>query len=324
MSPSARRADPPPRPTFVFKGTIRRVGDTTMKDVPADTRTAVVQVEHVIESPQDLTRLAGQEITVQLAGRGSPKAGAEMVFHTIPLMFGESVLVKSLKQERATKARAARAAGGDPVERKAARDLQERAHDADVIVSGRVVTVTLPEEIPPPLGAVSAAAAKPARIRPISEHDPKWRDASVEVEAVHKGRPGLQTIKVRFPASTDVRWYKSPKFQPGQHGTFILHKTPMPPAASPARLAATRRAATKVEPEVYTALHPADFQPDTEAPAVASMISRAATSTSGSGIRGSGSDRRKTTKKKTAKKKTAKKGSGSTPPRKKRAAGTPG
>lgn len=85
---------------------------------------------------------------------------------------------------------------------------------ADVVVSGRV-------------GEVRAAAVRQPRGTiqlPITEHDPQWREAVVEVTAVHKGRRVPRSIRVRFPASTDVAWARAPKLHAGQQGTFLLKR----------------------------------------------------------------------------------------------------
>src|SRR5206468_3981696 len=157
----------------------------------------------------------------------------QLIFHTIPLMFGDSVSVRAVTQEPFTAAQAAMAASaGDPVARKASRDLQDRFANADVVVSGRVKAVTLPAGGTERRNGVATSAANSASAgRPVSEHDPKWRDAIVEVDAVHKGRLAQRTISVRFPESTDVRWYRAPKFRPGQQGFFMLQKGTIESAA---------------------------------------------------------------------------------------------
>ena len=93
----------------------------------------------------------------------------------------------------------------------------------------------------------------PAVHKPISEHDPLWREAVVAVDAVEKGHhPGDQAV-VQFPASRDVAWYRVPKLQEGQQGVFLLHKPPV--AGRARRLAAVVRfgdgsptATSRVEP----------------------------------------------------------------------------
>lgn len=272
MAAARQGREEPPKPTFVFKGTVKKLNSATMKQVSADHRTAVVRVDEVVEANPELARLAGQDVTVQLSGRAKIPVGRQLVFHTIPLMFGETVFVQAVKQEPLAAAKAAMAAGGgDPVARKASHDLQDRFTEADVVVSGRVKAVTLPaEETDRRDGAATAAAKSTSAGRPVSEHDPKWRDAVVEVDAIHKGRHAKRTITVRFPDSTDVRWYAAPKFRPGQQGFFMLKKSTLKSAPKGKRAAARARgsASAPASGPVYTALHPGDFQPYNEADAM--------------------------------------------------------
>jgi hypothetical protein len=92
--------------------------------------------------------------------------------------------------------------------------VDERFAAADVVVSGRV-------------GQLRAAAPSAPRGKmpgPITEHDPQWQEAVVEVTAVHKGRRVPRSVRVRFPASTDVAWARAPKLHAGQQGTFLLKR----------------------------------------------------------------------------------------------------
>jgi hypothetical protein len=285
MATARRAREEPPKPTFVFTGTVKKLNSATMKQVSADGRTAVVRVDEVVEANAELARLAGQDVTVQLSGRAKIPVGGRFVFHTVPLMFGESVSVQSVQQEPLAAAGAARAAGGDPVARKASHDLQDRFADADVVVSGRVKAVTLPpEETDRSAGVATRAVKSVAPGRPVSEHDPKWRDAIVEVDSIHKGQHAKKAITVRFPESTDVRWYTAPKFRPGQQGVFMLRKSTLTPAPKGKRAAARARgsAAAPGSGPVYTALHPADFQPYSQA-AATGLTRLAAASKKGKG-----------------------------------------
>src|SRR5262249_26787932 len=234
-----RRQDPP-RPTFVFKGTIRKLNPASTRRMRGRGRTAVTRVNEVIEASGDLARLAGQDITVQLSGRAKIPVGRELIFHTIPVMYGDSVLVQSVKQEPATGVHTA--LGSEPPVRRASRELQDRLAAADLVGSGRVTTVTLP----PKETHLSGVSTSGSPGRPVSEHDPKWRDALVAVDAVHKGHLRGKTLVVRFPDSTDVRWYRAPKFHPGQEGFFVLQKKRLgaPPGRKRARRAATGAPAT--------------------------------------------------------------------------------
>src|SRR5712691_4692866 len=108
------------------------------------------------------------------------------------------------------------AAAPDPAHAAANQKIRERAAEASVVITGKVVAIGLPG------ATVAAMAGGPAPPRRISEHDPFWREAIVEVQAVHKGTVGKNQVVLRFPSSTDVRWHRAPKFQTGQQGVFSL------------------------------------------------------------------------------------------------------
>jgi hypothetical protein len=109
-------------------------------------------------------------------------------------------------------------------------------------------------------------APQPKRI---SEHDPLWQEAVVEVTGTEKGGPAKQIV-VRFPSSRDVRWYKAPKFTPGQEGVFILRKSTKDAVPGAAKALAAGRA--RVGPEVYSVEHSADFQPMHRAESIKTLL----------------------------------------------------
>jgi hypothetical protein len=256
-------------PTFIFQGTIEEVKRATMKQVPVDKRTVIVTVDQVIEAPKNLAKFCGHRITVQLSGTQKVKPGQQFIFHTHSLIFGDSIAVQSVKQEaiKQTKAHAALLSrGGDPVMHRQNRETEKRFESADMVVSGKVTDVRLPAE------TVAAGKGKAATVaKPVSEHSPHWREAVVEIDDVHKGKHSRKNVVIRFPASTDVRWYKAPKFQPGQQGFFMLHKTALAKEAKPAAKGKAKAAKPAVV-EAYTALNPMDFQPYSEQGGVRRII----------------------------------------------------
>jgi hypothetical protein len=266
-----------PKATFVFLGTIKKVRAATMRSVPVDDRTAVVRVEQVIEAPANLAHLAGTDVTVGLAGRAKAAVGRQFMFHAVGWIFGDSIALRALKQEAVTGSHAAvLARGGNPAEHRANRELQERVAEADLVVSGKVITIQLPEGAAPLTRAARGTMAISSR--PVSEHDPKWREAVVAVDDVHKGSHAAESVTVVFPASTDVRWFKAPKFEVGQQGLFVLHKEDVEPAARPKERsvgAGKAKAVKDKETPVYTALHPQDFQPYSQQERVSNAIGAA-------------------------------------------------
>jgi hypothetical protein len=236
---------------FIFKGTVRKLKATNMPGVPVNDRTALVRVDEIIHAPEALSHYAGQEITVQLGGRKKVKKGQQAIFYANGWLFGDSVAVQSIDHMDVEKAPAAFAlAAGDPVKNLARKEAQVRLGDADVVVSGRVTSVRVPTDV---AAARALGGAEPTPTGRISEHDPDWRIAEIQVDAVHKGKHQGKTATVRFPSSQDVMWHDAPKFHAGQEGFFMLHKTD--------EGAAGVRAALVTDKGDYVALHPGDFQP---------------------------------------------------------------
>ncbi len=279
---------------FVFVATVQKLRASNVAEVEDTRRTVVAHVDRVEKGPQNMARFVGRDVTIKLATGETVREQEQARFFTNGWLFAETLAVESLGHEpveppataprrrgiaRAAAAEAGRAAlaaaaaageeMAEPAARLKASAIAERLAGADVVVRGRVTAVRVAQTEAPPRrtgarGVAAAAAAAPVRRR-ISEHDPEWREAEIEVDEVVKG--GLQTnrVVVRFPGSNDVRWYKAPKFEPGQEGSFILQKSAAPATAAARRTRAGARslaaAAGAAGAETFTALDPDDFQP---------------------------------------------------------------
>jgi hypothetical protein len=238
--------------SFVFTGTVQRLNDTTMSHLPTNELAAVVRVDEVIQGPDILQQIGGEEVTVY-ADALDLQPGEQATFYTQGITFGESIAVHAKEIRPAgVGAVAAAEAAVDPAANLRAQRAEERFTSADLVVFGRVTAIV--DATPP--AVMGATALDEDDTGPgISEHEPLWKKAIVEVQEVHKGNPGPgETVEIQFPASTDVMWYRAPKFQPGQEGVFMLHKDE--PKAE-----ASVMAAVFEEERPFTALDPADFQP---------------------------------------------------------------
>jgi hypothetical protein len=78
----------------------------------------------------------------------------------------------------------------------------------------------------------------------------------VTFKSVHKGSVAKKQVVLRFPSSTDVRWYRAPKFHAGQQGVFSLR-----PDQVSGHIAFGEAAASFSPEAAFTCLHSADFQP---------------------------------------------------------------
>ncbi len=251
-----------PDATFVFKGTIKKPKASNVSQAPAGERTAVVTVDEAIEAPPNLAAYTGQDITVELSSKRKVTTGEKLIFHATPWLYAENLAVRSLEEE--VDSGAARR-GANAVRQPAEREFRKHFDTADLVISGKVVAVRLPQKS---ASSTRKAAAQAQTTTRVSEHDPKWREAIIEVDQVHKGKSARRQVIVRFPSSTDVAWRRAPKFQAGQQGYFMLHKT----ARSAGSTSKKKQAGSKVAAtDSYTISHAQDFQPYT-AEAMKSLI----------------------------------------------------
>jgi hypothetical protein len=219
--------------TFTFVGTVAKLNAATMADVPVTESTAVVTVDEVLRAPQMLADLAGTDITVQLKSAQQIQEGQQATFFTNGWIYGQSIAVQEVGhvEGRVGDERAAELAVRSPgtPENRTLR-LQQRLADADVAVVGTVSSISVLEQRPR---------------GPITEHDPEWREATIDVHSVEKGDLPQDRITVVYSASDDVRWHSTPTFHVGQSGIFLLNKQEIPALAT----------------EEYAALSPLDYHP---------------------------------------------------------------
>jgi len=249
-----------PDATFIFKGTIKKLKATTVAAAPVTDRTCIVTVDQIIEAPQNLVAYAGQDITVELHSRRKINVGGSMIFHAISWLFGEGLAVRSLYEEIEAQTTTRHV---DPVMRRKQTQTRKHFNDADLVVSGKVVEVRLPKSQP---NQKKRTAAAPATTH-VSEHDPKWREAVIEVTEVHKGSPSKHQVVIRFPASTDVAWRRAPKFAAGQEGYFMLHGSTQRASGR-----ATKKGSEAPAVATYTVHDSHDYQPYSEAGGIRSLI----------------------------------------------------
>jgi hypothetical protein len=121
--------------------------------------------------------------------------------------------------------------------------ILRRIADSDLIVVGKVIDIRSSSE---------------NRTGPLSEHNPQWSEALIHIKAVKKGGLPDHNFTVFFPASFDVRWYKSPKLRLHQEGIFILH----------------RQTIEDLGINGYTALDPLDVQPTDQLERISMLLSQ--------------------------------------------------
>lgn len=197
---------------FVFRGTVRQLNAANLPIITDKSNTVIVRIEEVFISSPSLAKTAGQEITVRVNQPQALATGQQWVFFTVGWLYGQSLGVIEVGRVEFTDD----TAGGIRQQIAAAaqtisdQDLQKRLARAELVVVGTV-------------SAVSAAPGQ-ANLPGVTEHDPDLKSATINVESVEKGQLTGQTVDVLFANSIDVAWFKSPKFQQGQSGIFLLFR----------------------------------------------------------------------------------------------------
>jgi hypothetical protein len=196
-----------PKAEFIFSGTITLVRSATF-DLEDVSEMAVVRVEEVLYGPAMLKNYKGKDVTVRLNQPKDAKPGSRLVFFAKLLSLGDSLGVSeigSLSVGPQAGVQDIKAQIEKVKIEEADRYLSERLKTAELVVRGRVTKVM-----------------RVVGLNQASEHAPDWYEAEIRIERVLKGRTAGKRIKIFFPKSVDVAWYKAPKFEIGAKGIWLL------------------------------------------------------------------------------------------------------
>jgi len=86
-------------------------------------------------------------------------------------------------------------------------ELADRVNRAEAIVSGVVIETKRLE------------TQRPAFL---SQHNPDWHQAVIQVDTVEKGHITTKDLPVFYAASSDIAWFQSPKLSKGDRGIWLL------------------------------------------------------------------------------------------------------
>lgn len=206
--------------SIIFSGTVSQLAATSFADVPKSAQTIVVKVDSVEKKPAAVSLKKGDSVTVEVKDASAFQEGTHARFYTDGWIFGSGVAVKELGHELG--ATAAESAPAPSAEMKthgqdqiSDQELLDRMKASDFVVVGRVTDVRKWNAPKPKSGA-------PSRV---TEHDPDWHEAVVQVQSVLKGgKVKGNKVIVRFPNRNDVAWVNSPKFTKNQRGIFCLNR----------------------------------------------------------------------------------------------------
>ena len=200
--------------SIVFSGTVSQLAATSFADVPKSANTIVVRVDSIVKKPAAVSLKKGDNVTVEVKDASAFHEGEQATFYTDGWIFGSGVAVKELGHVSGEAAPAA-SAEAKPQGQLSDQELRERMNASDFVVVGRVTDVHK-------WNVPKTKSGAPLRV---TEHDPDWHEAVVEVQSVLKGgQVKGNKVVVRFPQRNDVAWVNSPKFEKNQKGIFCLNR----------------------------------------------------------------------------------------------------
>src|SRR3954451_12679366 len=200
------------RAGFVFAGEVLRTGATNLELVEPTKETAVVRVERLPSSPDDLGAAHGSEVTVRL--QSPAKKGQRAIFFTVGWIAGDGLAVQEVGRQPAEALEEMEKQMRDVERRDELAALRRRVKEAHAVVVGDVGDT----------GPVGRKEAPPG-----SEHDPLWRSAVVVVERAEKGdvKEG-QRLRVAYASRRDVMGSRPRTREPGERAVFRLHQRELP------------------------------------------------------------------------------------------------
>ena len=200
--------------SIVFSGTVSQLAATSFADVPKSAQTMVVRVDTVVKKPAAVSLKKGDSVTVEAKDASGFQEGTQATFYTDGWIFGSGVAVKELGHVLGEAAPAAgvSAHGQDQL---SDQELKDRMNASDFVVIGRVTDVRR-------WNAPKTKSGSPLRV---TEHDPDWHEAVVQIQSVLKGgQVKGNKVVVRFPNHNDVAWTRSPRLTKNQRGIFCLNR----------------------------------------------------------------------------------------------------
>ena len=213
-------------------------GAATMDEVPIDGGTFVVGVVETLASIEAIGDLAGFEITLQYGPAGL-ELGETYLVHAQSWLYGDGIAL--LATRVAPYSDVDTQAVVESLEEAPRVAVLSRAAEAELVASGKVVSI---KEV------------GKSENEPVTEHDPQWREAVVEIESVERSasRAKPEQVTVRFAASDDAEWVDAPKVSVGDRRVFMLGNARKEKAAA-------SRAVSGARSDEYSLLESGDALP---------------------------------------------------------------
>lgn len=197
-----------PRSSFIFIGKIL-VMHSTLTDEDSTSNLAIVEVQRVIDAPENMKAFEKQQVTVRLLKPETVKEGAELLIYSEPYWFGESIGVEEI------------ASYTPETDMYKTADLEKQIVLQRQKIQNSTITGLLKSSDLVISGKVLKIVDLPMDGMMVTEHNPEWKIAEIQVSEVLKGTTADKTIQVMFASGKDVMYIDSPKLMEGDDGIFM-------------------------------------------------------------------------------------------------------
>ncbi len=156
--------------TYIFSGTVQKLGAAHMASVPVSDNTAIVKVDdHVYTAVDVLGDLTNKEVTVQLKEIKTIDTGWQAIFFTNGWIYGSGVALVEFGRLKVEDPEKFTMKVAESLKRKEEQKLKKRLDSASVVVVSKI------------------KETKPLNLDhrlPITEHSPDWWEAIMQITSV--------------------------------------------------------------------------------------------------------------------------------------------
>jgi hypothetical protein len=197
----------------VIVGKVVSLNGQSFNDMPKPVRDLSVAfvVDNVIAKPPGLSLKKGDKIAIVPKQKSDLPGGKSIKIFANTWIVGSTIALTETSHVSVARTNAPEFAMLYDANNQATQAIVNRYDSASAVVVGQVTEV---HDAP--------LTNTPGGSHRITEHDPKWKDAVIQVQSWIKGDSSKPEVVIRFPSSRDVAFRDFPKFQVGQSGTFLL------------------------------------------------------------------------------------------------------
>jgi len=211
--------------SIIYLGTVTAT-NASLPGVPAGEGTVQTRIDSVLTAPSALVPLDGRTVILVAEEGRAPALNDRFIFFAQTMLVGEELALREIGRVSAASADDLRSQIQSSELRLEDERLAQRLSAVDVVAIGRVVAIDT--TVPPPQV-------------PVTEHDPQWQRASLEISAVLSGDLPDRSVTLLFPGTLDVAWVDAPRPSAQQEAVWLL--------------------TFNRDIKAYTALDPLDVQP---------------------------------------------------------------